>query len=162
MGIESQQGSYQHSSTATGAANRGAMKNAGYGGVKFRGTKPQQYGPQTVAEVAASRSGIAPTAKNMGSLAVQYRADEATALKAGELTDRNKRDQKIIDARGVGGGTSSGIVPTDSKASHSQRTAPILSAGGIGTLNAPRSPKPGARSNTPRVPVRSNSKYGLF
>ncbi len=58
-------------------------------------------GPKTAAEMTAYRnkSGIAPTAQNMGSLAVQYRADAAAKTEAGEQTDAGMRAQKVIDTR---------------------------------------------------------------
>lgn len=59
--------------------------------------------PKTAAEVTAYRneSGIAPTAQNMGSLAVQYRADETTAHEAGQQSVGDKRAQKVIDTRAL-------------------------------------------------------------
>ncbi len=45
------------------------------------------------------KQGIAPTAKNMGSLGVKYRADEDAAHAAGKQSVGDKRAQKVIDTR---------------------------------------------------------------
>lgn len=90
----------------------------GYGGVLFAKTKgdtdwegmpsmrggPQEkeyYRPKTDAERTALKlkQGIAPTAQNMGSLAVQSRADEETAREGGGQSIGDVRAQKVIDTR---------------------------------------------------------------
>ena len=57
--------------------------------------------PKTEKETLEIRSnnGIAPTAKNMGDLAVQFRADADAAHAKGEKSVTDKRDEKIITAR---------------------------------------------------------------
>ncbi len=217
MGVEDQQGSYGHNTTNTGAANRAKLKQAGYGGVRFRDTKGEKsergpnwedaglgdgvdtkgeaavIRPQTAAETTEYRnkSGIAPTAKNMGALAVKFRANEQAKTDAGEQTDTAKRAQKIFDTRLADGratrgqpsnnaleafkkrywsarevwagdkGAYSGVTPAGSEASH----------GGGQRRNSPGSSghtqstkKPGSRQSARGLGSAQapRSGYGLF
>lgn len=118
MGIEDTMGLLgSHRTPAQGPAGTGAYKKtikkgyAGYGDIitpktttpDFFGGKPADpyYQPKTEAETQSFRnkSGIAPTANNMGSLAVKFREEEEATRQAGGITETGKREAKINTIR---------------------------------------------------------------
>ena len=145
--------------------------------------------PQTVAEVAKSRGGIAPTAQNMGSLAIKFRANAAATKEAGGVTASQKRDKAIMADRvgtfgGRGGGNTalkafqekywdarevwagdkgaySGITPSGSEASHGggQRRNSPGSSGHTQSTKKPGSRQSARGLGSAQAP---RSGYGLF
>ena len=113
-----------------------------------------RYASKTASEVQALRTGIAPTANNMGSLAVQFRADEATAREGGGQSIGDKRDQKIIDTR---------AADRSKRLQNTQRATQAFK-------DRQDRAGHGQRSNTPRNPLNRTLKsamaptsgYGLF
>ena len=193
MGVENSMGLFpNHTAPSQGPAGTGAYKKtvkkgyAGYGDIinpaastpSFDGEPGNPlYQKKTAAEVMAYRnqSGIAPTAQNMGSLAVQYRADAATAREGGGQSVGDKRAQKVIDKRRIDEtkrlkdrSAAELAFKKRSKESKEKWGASTPSPDrGIHTnstkLPGPRQSDRGLGSaKAPKADVRSNSPYGLF
>lgn len=97
-GADQYAGAEDHASYFGGNGVEGQPKKPS---LKSGPQQPDYYRDKTDQERTALKlkQGIAPTAKNMGSLGVQYRADEDTAHAAGEQSVGDKRAMKVIDTR---------------------------------------------------------------